>query len=246
MAVKESQDFIPADGRFEADLDLLTIIGGHRTPLLKGISLSGVQPLSAVQRYLTYAQEQLAAAAGHEVAGSMALCAIGQVHAALAAQKNPDVPAAAPKAVVFFQAAILACLQNHLAFNELGVLLARNGNYPAAQRALEQSNAIRPTAASLANLAVVYQQLGQPQLAEAVSARSRAVAAEEAARRKDLQLSAGGLVQWVSPPTLAQSSGQMAEGGPPKAAAADQSTTASPPARENVGWWPWPHSTTER
>ena len=238
-ALKECQDFIPSDGKMEADLDLAAIVGSHRTAVLKGVSLSDVPPISAVRRYLTYAQEQLAAAAGHEAAASVALSAMGQVQAAVASQKGPEAALAEPKAVVFFQAAILAYPQNHLAANELGVLLARSGNYAEAQAVLEQSATIHPTAASLGNLAVVYQQLGERRLAAATFEQSRIAAADEAARRKNAQLSAGGLVQWVSPPALAQAGYQVAE-APPRNAPAAQPAAPPPAEKQNGGWLSWP------
>ena len=64
---------------------------------------------------------QFAAAAGHEVAGSMALNALGKLHDAMAHKKSGPVPAAEPKAMVYYQAAMLAYPKNFMAANDLGV-----------------------------------------------------------------------------------------------------------------------------
>ena len=83
--------------------------------------------MSALRCYFTFAQEQLAAAVRHEVAGSMALHALGKLHAAYARHKTIRVGAAEPKAMTFYQAALLVFPRNHMAANDLGVLLAQAG-----------------------------------------------------------------------------------------------------------------------
>ena len=80
-ALKEAQDFLPKGGKLEADLDLPTIVASHRTPVLKGAPAGSLLPLVALKAYFTFAQAQLSQAAGHEVAGSMALYALGKLHA---------------------------------------------------------------------------------------------------------------------------------------------------------------------
>ena len=61
-AVKEADDFMPTGSRMEADLDLSSIIAGHRTPVLKAAPRESLAPLTALECYFTFAQEQLAAA----------------------------------------------------------------------------------------------------------------------------------------------------------------------------------------
>ena len=127
-AVREADDFPAAGAAARTGPDLARIVAGHRTPIFKDTDLAGLTPLAATQSYLGFAQEQLGAAAGEELAGSMALYALGKLHAALAARGGSAIPAAGPKAVTFFQAALLVSPRNHLASNDLGVLLARGGS----------------------------------------------------------------------------------------------------------------------
>ena len=124
-AMKEAQDFIPAGGKVEGELDLPPIVAGHRTPVLKNVPAEQLQAMRALTQYFTFAQEQLSMAAGQEVSASMALGALGKMHVALAGKPNPEIVAPEAKAIVFFQAAILVCSQNHIAANDLGVLLAQ-------------------------------------------------------------------------------------------------------------------------
>ena len=167
-AIKEAEDFLPSGSRVEADVDLPDIVAAHSTPVLQS-GTEGLTPMMALRCYLTFAQEQFAAAAGHEVAGAMALHAMGKLHTALAAKKVVTVVAAESKAVVFFQAALLVCPKQFMAANDLGVLLGRCGNYADARTMLQYSLSLSPQAVGWQNLATVYRQLGEPKLAEQAS-----------------------------------------------------------------------------
>jgi polysaccharide export outer membrane protein len=203
-ALKEAGDFLPSGGRLEADLDLPTIIASHRTPVLKNAATENLVPLVALKAYFTFAQEQLSAAAGHEVAGSMALYALGKLHATVARQRSLDLPAAAPKAVVFYQASLVVCGRNYLSANDLGVVLAESGYYAEARAALEYSARLSSQSANLGNLAVVYGQLGQSRLAAQARQRAEAARRSEIERLRARQISAGGAVRWVDPRAFAQ------------------------------------------
>ncbi len=201
-AMKEADDFLPNGSRLEAGIDLPRILASHATPVLKS-ETANLTPLTALRCYFTFAQEQFAAAAGHEVAGSMALHALGKLHEAMAQQKGGPLPAAEPKAMVFFQAAILVYPQNFMAANDLGVMLARCGNCGDARRMLEYSLSLSPQSATWHNLAVVYGQLDQAALARRADRQAIALQQAEAARRRALQGMAYSAVQWVDPQTFA-------------------------------------------
>lgn len=201
-AIQEADDFIPRGARVEADLDLAVIIRGHRTPVLKQTELDRLTPMAALKAYFTFAQERLAAAAANEVAGSMALHGLGKLHAALARNPAIDLAAAEPKAVAFFQAALLVYPRNLMAANDLGVLLARAGHWKGARQVLEHAVAVNPQSVSWRNLAVVYQQLGNMSMARHARQMADAAIRQEIARR-------GGSrrfdkVQWLAPGEFAE------------------------------------------
>ena len=202
MAMKEAQDFLPTGGKLESDLDLPTLIASHRTPILKGAATENLVPLVAIKSYFTFAQEQLGAAAGREVAGSMALYALGKLHAVVSQRKTAELVAAESKAVVFYQAALLACPRNHMAANDLGVLLAHGGYFPEARSSLELSVSLLQQSANLNNLAVVYQRLGQPAMADQARRQAESVRRTEIDRLKTRQASSNGAVQWIDPKVL--------------------------------------------
>ena len=203
-AMKEAEDFMPLGSRLEADVDLSGVIGAHSTPVLKS-ETGKVTPMIALRCYLTFAQTQFAVAAGREVAGSMALYAMGKLHSALAQNKRSPIAAPESKAVVFYQAALLVYPKNYMAANDLGVLLAQCGNNADARVMLEHSVSLSRQSTSWQNLVVVYRQLGQPALAERAAQQATMLRQAELAKRQASQ-GANGSVQWVDPQAFAQTS----------------------------------------
>ena len=213
-AMKEAQGFIPTNGKLESELDLAAIVGSHRTPVLKNVPVEEIQPMRALNRYFTFAQEQLAIAEGQEVAGSMALSALGKMHATLAAKGGNEIPAPEAKAVVCFHAAILVCPRNYMASNDLGVLLARNGDFTGARQALEHSVLASRCSENLKNLSAVYRQVGEQRLAALATQKAQVALDKEVAQLKNAKLSGGGAVKWVDPAILAQSPGELPDASP--------------------------------
>jgi len=228
LAMKEAEDFLPGGSRLEADLDLADVVAGHTTPVLKD-SREQATPMTALKCYFTFAQEQFSAAMGREVAGSMALHALGKLHGAMAQKKGVSVVAPQAKAMVFYQAAMLVYPKNYMAANDLGVLLAQCGNYAEARAMLEHSLSLCRQPTSWQNLAAVYRQLGQTALAARASRQATLLRQAEMARRRASAAAAGDAVRWVDPQTFAQTSANALTSpgtAPPPANAAG--TSAAP------------------
>jgi tetratricopeptide (TPR) repeat protein len=246
-ALKEVDDFIPGGSRLEADLDLQCIIANHTTAVLKQVDKNQITSLSAIKSYMTYAQERLAEAVGNETAGSMALHALGKLHEELAKGKGIAVKAPWPKAIAFYQASLLACPNNFMAANDLGVLLARNGDYENARKMLEHSCSISRQSTIWQNLSMVYGRLGYQQNAwhaqqqaliarqnEQVSQQSKLAGTNNQVRWVDENAFAGNTNQSATPqsprPTLATQNYQTAQQPQVAASAAQPSTTMQPRA----------------
>ena len=207
-ALREAQDFLAGPSRLEADLDVPAIVAGHRTPVVKQfVAHQRLTPQAAIQSYLTYAQEQLAEAVGEELAGSMAMRGLGKLHAALADRESGTIRAPRPKAMVYYQASLLVCRRNYMAANDLGVLLAQGGRYEDARPMLEHSVSIQPQSAGWRNLAVVYNKLGRPDLAQQAYRQWTATVERETAQA-GRRPPAARMVQWVDPARFAQTPGQ--------------------------------------
>ncbi len=201
-ALGEAGEFVPGPGRVEADVDVAGLAQRHSTPVLRGAAAERRTPLAAIQAYLTFAQQQLAAAAGQEVAGAMALYGLGKLHAALETGPPGAERLARPKAVAFYQAALLANQGHYMAANDLGVLLAQSSRYEEARLALEHSVAIQASAAGWRNLMVVYAALGRLDLAAQAERHWAAALQAETARLGRNPFGPQPAVQWVDPETF--------------------------------------------
>jgi tetratricopeptide (TPR) repeat protein len=210
-ALREAEDFIPRGSMVEANLDIPALAASHVTPVLKIADCTRTTSLAALKSYLTYAQQKFAEAAGREFAGSMALRALGKMHDELAKNQNSEIRAAGPKAVVFYQAALLVAPHNYMAANDLGVLYARAGNLRDAREILEHSAAIGRNATVLNNLAAVYQRLGRNDLAARAKRESLlAIQAERTMRPAVGARAADGSIMWVAPEAFVENSPNLA------------------------------------
>jgi tetratricopeptide (TPR) repeat protein len=200
-ALREAEDFLPvvrATGR--GGRTVAPIIQGHQTPVLHGEPSDELDASRAIERYLSYAQEQLAAAAGDLQPAASALYALGKLELA-AARDIGSLESA--RAAVYLQAALIVNPRHALAANELGVLLARHGRLVEAKAALAHTLRIASLPAAWRNLSIVHNGLGETDLAGQADREWRQAAGAE----PQVGAAAGGTptVQWVDPATFAQS-----------------------------------------
>jgi tetratricopeptide (TPR) repeat protein len=169
----------------------------------------------------------------------MALYGLGKLHKSLADVSNCPVPAAKAKAMAFYQAALLAAPGNHLASNDLGVLLAQEGRYDEARLALEHSAALSHASRSgWQNLAVVYEHLGRKDSARWAHLMAARTGQREAARRAQENWTPHGRVYRVDPTTFAQTSQPGPVSPSETSAPSTAAKAAAAPARPHVASWP--------
>ncbi len=240
VALKEAADFaaaIPGHG----EIDIVRMVGTHKTPVLKSEITEHYPPALAAQRYYAYAREHLAAAAVQEPCGSMALYGLAKLaigNANDAAHRPLETTA---RAMTLFQAAYMVDAKNYRAANELGVMIAQNGDWRQARDLLLSSVNVSPQPATWHNLAVVYTRLGEQPLA--AHAQQQAQALAQASPNPSAPA-----VQWLDPNTFAQSA-PLADGLPlvaKPAATPQQAPAATEPAevpsvaRKGISeWLPW-------
>lgn len=164
-ALDEIRDLMPRDGQSASSIQLERLARSHQTPVLRGEDVSRLTPSAAVEVYGVYAEEQFGLACGREPAASVALHGLGKVHEFLAASTKADAAHAARLAEFYHRAALGVNPANHLAANDLAVLLARGGQYEQAQGWLLASVRTSPQPTTWRNLAVVHERLGRPDLA---------------------------------------------------------------------------------
>jgi tetratricopeptide (TPR) repeat protein len=229
-ALDEANDFVPQGAQLEAELDVRTVASSHRTPVLADYP-EEVMPQEAVDLYHAYAQQQLASAAATEQAGSMALYGLGKVYARLAERRDDDVQFTRG-AMTMYSAALATCPDNHMAANELGVLLCRTGHPEEAVKRFQRTIDLAPSATAYHNLAVAQQKLGMQGPAAANE--------QEAQRLAALERAAGAVskragIQWVSPADMARVTQQPETSAP--AAPVPAPATASRPTGNNGRIW---------
>jgi hypothetical protein len=103
-----------------------------------------------------------------------------------------------------YAAALEACPDNHLAANELGVLVCRAGRVEEACRLFEQAINVSPSSTAYHNLAMAQRRLGKHHESAANEQESQRLASWERSRG-DLSRRAG--IRWVARDELA-SAGQ--------------------------------------
>ena len=195
----EATDFVPLRTELESNLNLDQIVAAHRTKLLQ----PGHRPtaLAALQMYHAHAEEQLAAACGHEPIASQILMGLAKLQPLLVSQNADVTSLALPRAMSLYQAALIVNPQNYLAANELGVLFARYGQLRDARDILAHCVEMDPTkAVGWKNLASIHRQLGEHELASAATAEFRLVSSGS----NGIRNSRGPAVQWVDPDTYSQ------------------------------------------
>jgi tetratricopeptide (TPR) repeat protein len=222
-ALDEADDFMPAGVQLEAEMNVEVVASSHRTPVPDERPIES--PHEAIALYHQYAQQQLGRCVAGERAGSMALYGLGKIYLRLAHDADDELRQQR-KAMAMFRAALVAGPENHLAANEIGVLLARSGHPAEAAGMFRQAIDLAPLSGSYHNLATVERKLGQfeqananAQYAEQLAARDRASGAVSRAKG----------VQWVAPQDLARASSQSAPMQPVANAGVEAKSQATRP-----------------
>lgn len=193
-ALDEADDFMPSRAAGTPPRSVIDVASRHQTTIFHERDQAAVPPLVAVQRYYTYAQQQLSAAVEAQDVGSRALYGLGKTYTALSRDSQSSIRHGDSKSVVWHQAALMANSENYAAANDLGVLLARWGKLPEARDLLHHSLALRPSAEGWQNLAAVHRALGEVDLAEAAAHEAAAIRA-----RRPVASAGPYQIQWVSP-----------------------------------------------
>ncbi len=206
LAMDEASDFRPRGSRLEANLDMAMLVARHETPLFGEDDVETLSPLRAMQQYYTFAQQKFVVAAGGRPAASQALYGLGKLQPYLAKQRLKGTSLAGAKSMTYYKASLAANHQNHRAANELGVLLARYGQFAQAGAVLQHGLTVQSNPELLHNLSVVRKQMGQHELAQQAERQRQVLLAQQTAPTSD------SLVRWVEPQVL---NGSSTENLPP-------------------------------
>ncbi len=201
--------------------------------------------------YLSYAQEQLAAAGEDQPVASLSLHGLGKICTVPPEMHGPPEQIAEAKAVVYHQAALMVEPKNFMAANELGVLLAHFGRLPEARSALEHAIAVSGGPTEWQNLAAVCDRMNDP--AKAAEARQQSLVAVN--KLQGAGFGTAGMkypIQWLDPASFATTNSMVADAAPASSTAltsvmaknppADSTNTpaiAAKPQQPKSGFWNW-------
>ncbi len=198
-AIEEADDFAASRLPLSSELNVAEIVRNHQTPVLKD-DTSDLSGQAAMSRYLTYAQEQMAAALGDVPQGSGALFGMGKLYSVPPEAHGPPDATGGAKAVAFYQASLMVDRRNFMAANELGVMWVNFGRLPEARAAFRHSLSISSQPVVWENLAAVHRSLGEAELS-----RKAEQASVAAAKRTGTGASLSAYdVQWVDTDTFAR------------------------------------------
>lgn len=187
VAINEADEFTYSQQSIRDSLDVRRLAVGHTTPGVK----EATQPVGAteaIQRYYSYAEQQLTEACKGLPRSSVAYYGLGRVYGT----PGREVLNPRGKAALLHRTALDIAPKNSLAANELGVLLAQHGQLDVAQALFEHALGAGETSETWRNLAVVYERQGDMRAsrtalasAERIEAASHAeVAARDASRQE--------------------------------------------------------------
>lgn len=167
VALDESAAFAPEGTQLPSDLDLSKIVMNHQTTLLRDRVLDDMAPAAAVRAYHRYAEGQFAIACGQELVAADAMYGMARLQPLINAHDPGWANRQAQVAMAYYQSALQVYPKHYLAAQELGLLLARDGQFQEARDVLQQAVDTQPKLTQAWQyLAEVHRQLGDDHLAD--------------------------------------------------------------------------------
>lgn len=183
VALDESADFQPEGTQLPSDLDLSKIVMNHQTTLLRDRVLEDMAPAAAVRAYHRYAEGQFAIACGQELVAADAMYGMARLQPLINAHDPGWANRQAQVAMAYYQSALQVYPKHYLAAQELGLLLARDGQFQEARDVLQQAVDTQPKLTQAWQyLAEVHRQLGDDHLADVAEREYVARAGRQAAK----------------------------------------------------------------
>ena len=185
-AMVEAQDFMIKNADTQVSVIVPEVLETHQTHIINSRDAANMTPIEAMQRYFTFAHQQLDFAGGSNVVVAEALFCLGKLHTVMAKHQPEKLDIA--KAIVFHRASLSSDPQNYRSFNELGVLLARSGQLDEAENLFKKSLQIRPAAETWQNLAKTHRRRGESELAQLAQTEFSIAAQIDAAESNSSQI----------------------------------------------------------
>lgn len=194
LAITEADDFYATSGSSNLETDVAIVSAGHLSRILTRAETQQSSRAEALAAYHRFASEQLQLACGENWLASETFHSLGRLHSLLGLADLAQQPRELTKSITFHQAALRADSKNFASANELGVLLARQGQLDDAKRLLLHSLSLSPRRETWTNLATVHQRLGEARLAQLATSEAKLLA-----ERQERTAAATPLIRMVAP-----------------------------------------------
>ena len=195
VTFKEADDFAAVLAAVPTDSDVKRFISTHRSPVFNQTTRERISAFEALQTYYSFVVNRLSMSLGNNRVASDALCGLAQLQSFQFGTVHTEPTMGAAKSIVLFQASLAADATNSLAANELGVIYTRYGRLQQAKDAFTQSTLVSNRPEPWANLATVYERLGNQQLSRQAIDRYHAI--KQAGQDEEIQI-AGVKIHWVN------------------------------------------------
>lgn len=159
-ALREAEDFSSDSNWLRSKTVRSWASLGHSTPVLREYAPDSLSRIDAIELYYSYASRQLAAAVAGSPEGSTALCYLGRLQPMLQPSGDQKPQLMAARMVAMHRAAMKSDAGNYRAANELGVILANNGQLGPAKEQFLMSAEICKRPENLRNLGIVLRKMG--------------------------------------------------------------------------------------
>ncbi len=203
------------------------VVGTHVCGALSAEEAAAMTLTEVRMRYLESMQRHFAAACGQEPLAAAALSSLGKLYAIKLNASGSSHECEWNIAMAFLETALECNPSDARSANEMGVLLARVGEYGRARNQFLVSLGITRNATTLTNLATLHNLLGEHELA-AGAAQAAAMVAQQS------RASGEGLVQWVDPQAFGENQEGFDTMPETRTAAAPFTEPSSGPGKPNL------------
>lgn len=165
-ALKEAEEFHAGDSESQIGMRVEMIVENHLSKVVTIEQAKSMTSIELMQAYYRFAENRMIAGGGQNAAASEAYFCLGKLHSLLSKSDRQSSRLDVAKAIVYHRASLACDQSNYRSANELGALLARNGQLEPAKRLLKQSLLIRKTPEAWKNLSIVHERLGENRFAQ--------------------------------------------------------------------------------
>ncbi len=163
--LREASEFHVGDSETQMVDNIAPIVDAHTSNVISMERAAGMTSIEALQQYYAAAQHNFEIAAGRNVVSGEALYCLGKLHSSMSQHETSAEPLGVAKSILYHRTAVTCDQRNYRSANELGAMLARNGQADEAIGLFKQSLRVKQTSQAWNNLATVHQRLGQSELA---------------------------------------------------------------------------------